>query len=98
MSECIICLDPCTDYTHCCKAPIHAACIGSVLEKGFNKCPHCQKEMYPAPPPAPEPQIQYMAIPVIAPPRRHYCSVFVQGVGIFVLLNACVSLIANAYW
>lgn len=60
MSECIICLDPCTDHTHCCKAPIHASCLCEILEKGFGKCPHCQKNFYPEQ----EVQINYMALPI----------------------------------
>jgi len=99
MSECIICLEPCSDHTYCCKAPIHAACIGSVLEKGFARCPHCQKEMYPQM----EPQIQYMTVPLVThhpiedKSTLTFCKNITHVIGTCVLFIAAVGLFTHHY-
>ena len=101
MSECIICLDPCTDHTNCCKAPIHASCLCEILEKGFGKCPHCQKDLYPAlvPPPAPEPRIQYMPlpVPVQVEEKNTYCKNVTQVIGSCVLFMMAMGLFSHVY-
>ena len=94
MNECVICLDPCTETMPCCNVHMHVVCMCSILENGFNKCPHCQKEMYPKPPP-----LQYVTIPM---PINQYvevdhpkltCKNVIQTVGSFVLILMAVSLL-----
>ena len=46
MNECVICLDPCAETMPCCNVYMHVSCMCNILENGFNKCPHCQKELY----------------------------------------------------
>ena len=103
MDECIICLDPCTEKMSCCNVHMHVACMCSILEKGFNKCPHCQKEMYPQPQPQPPPPTQYIQIPM---PVSQYvevdrtkvsCRQFGQGIGYFCLLMLGMQLMSQLW-
>jgi len=78
----------------CCKGNIHTACLGSILEKGFNKCPQCQREMYPQqeqvviPPPQP-----MFYVPVHQP---HPCTdKTLKGIGVGVLFVLGFGLLSN---
>ena len=102
MNECVICLDPCVETMPCCNVHMHVVCMCSILENGFNKCPHCQKEMYPkniTPPPPP----QYIQIPT---PIYHYpevtnhkvsCKNIGQCIGYFCLLMIGMQLFSQAW-
>ena len=68
MSNCIICIEPCDDNMKCCQASIHVGCLQDTIEKGFNKCPHCQKEIYKSPTVLP------VAVPIIRQEPAHSCS------------------------
>ena len=89
MNECIICLDPCAETMPCCNIYMHVTCMCNILENGFNKCPHCQKELYPLQQPTTP---QYVAIPVsIQQPVRvddckFNCKAVTQTIGSFVLI------------
>ena len=96
MSECVICLDPCSETMKCCNANVHTACLGSILEKGFSKCPHCQQEMYPQQkqiglPPQPITPLIY-----VSPPAPQPCAAKgLQAIGAAVLFILGFGLLSD---
>ena len=103
-NECMICLEPCSDTTSCCKAPIHASCLCDILEKGHGNCPNCRKDLYPhSPPPHPPEQTEqteqtalYIPIPIPPEPQSRPCiRRILEGIGITVVVVWCLDIMSG---
>ena len=96
MKNCIICIEPCNETMKCCQAHIHVGCLQDTLEKGFNKCPHCQHEIYTQQeqngvPPQPIASLIY--VPVTQP--QPCAAKTLQGIGAAVLFILGFGLLSD---
>ena len=101
MSECIVCLENCQDKMKCCDAPIHAGCMGAILEEGFKQCPHCRKDMYTVSESVETPSestalVRFTATPIVYT-NKSACGTILEAVGIFTLVTISVNLMFGVY-
>jgi len=96
MSECIVCLENCQDKMKCCDAPIHAGCMGAILEEGFKQCPHCRKEMYSTTQEEPLSEdtrlVRFTATPIVYE-KRSSCSHCLELFGLMMVIMLSTSLV-----